>query len=144
MLVLIAAGVIRNYEEEETPNIEKDPVETTGKKPEASSESLETSVKSIKSIKSITSDRIMRITAFCFALLWTAKHDLILVILLALLAYGFILDVFERIQLWKTATSFIHQALPVKEQCEKITNIVVPGFLRQFVYILFTSDRYVS
>ncbi|KAI6176553.1 hypothetical protein M3Y97_00810500 [Aphelenchoides bicaudatus] len=144
LLGLIAAGIIGKFDdptenEEEVPSVEteQNPVEAVS---EASEE--RPLLPEIQNLEQITSNRMVRIAATLFGLSWTVDHDLILVILLVLFLHGFILNVAEKLQLWDAILSLLSNALPAKGQIEKITNVVVPGFLRQFVYILFTSDRY--
>lgn len=45
-------------------------------------------------------------------------------------------------ELWDNVKNFAQNTFSLKEYSSKLTHVVVPGFLRQFFYILFTSDRY--
>lgn len=90
LIGLIASGVIGKFGSDEEPSVdtEVDPGEAINKAEEPASILPEMNLE-----QAITSDRILRITASLFALLWTSKHDLILIILLILFLYGFILNV---------------------------------------------------
>lgn len=90
LLGLIACGVIGKFESEEETSVdtEKDPVETIIKAEEPGPILPEMNLE-----QAITSDRILRITGSLFALLWTSKHDIVLITLLILFMYGFILNV---------------------------------------------------
>jgi hypothetical protein len=151
LLGLIASGIINlnnsNGEDEstevsaESPS-KKDPLRSEKK------QNLE---------QAITSDRILRAIFALFGLVCISKHDTILVILLVFFLIGLALNIGElfilfkyliclfladRIELWEKTSEFVKNTFIVNDNASKLVNIIVPGFLRQFLWIVFNSDRY--
>ncbi|CAD5213405.1 unnamed protein product [Bursaphelenchus okinawaensis] len=91
----------------------------------------------------ISSDTHLRvITALC-GLLFAARHDWVVIVLIVLMVLGMLKNGAER----TGATDSVKQTVMgiygrFKDNINKLVNIVVAGSLRQFVHILFTSDKY--
>ncbi|CAI58660.1 Transmembrane protein 245 [Caenorhabditis elegans] len=127
------------------PNVEK-VLETAKEKLDATEQSLlDNSLLSTSTVdEAITGDWLIRCVFGLCALLWVVRHDGALI----LLAIPFVLAVISRTAEQLGITAAIHNFLDstwqkMSPSVTKIVEITVAGPLRQFVKMLFSSDKYI-
>lgn len=91
----------------------------------------------------LSSDKLLQIIFSLCVLLFATRHDWVIIIVIILFLYAVSLELAARFQLWEKAVEFI-QSTSIRDNVSKFTNVTVPGPLRKFVQILFTSDKIVS
>uniref|UniRef100_A0A915DQ72 Uncharacterized protein n=1 Tax=Ditylenchus dipsaci TaxID=166011 RepID=A0A915DQ72_9BILA len=92
--------------------------------------------------KAISGDGHLRIIGALCLILWTAHHDLCLIFVLIPFLIACFLKIGEQLGVKDSFLHFAHVAWTgVQENVQKLINIVAAGSLRNFVKLLFTSDR---
>ncbi|KAI6200985.1 hypothetical protein M3Y96_00792800 [Aphelenchoides besseyi] len=170
VLTLISLGIIHSSDmpsseeikkneekkEEEAEELEKkEAVETMQKEDtvKANSNRLESTVQELNTDKDVVNTLItsstrsslgnnyIRAMFLLCLLLWTAKHDSVLIVVISLILFAAGLSFIDRLDVpRKLYTTYRESA--TNEYVNRIANVTVPGALRQFFYILFTSDKY--
>ncbi|CAL2037054.1 unnamed protein product [Caenorhabditis brenneri] len=166
VLGLLSAGIIGNHRPKETEeNIEKSDssenlddsssilppnvenlLESAKEKLDATEKSLmESSILSTSTVdEAITGDWLIRCVFGLCALLWVVRHDGALI----LLAIPFVIAVLSRVAEQLGITAAVRNFLDstwqkIAPSVTKIVEITVAGPLRQFVKMLFSSDKYI-
>ncbi|KAI6214673.1 hypothetical protein M3Y94_00296500 [Aphelenchoides besseyi] len=170
VLTLISLGIIHSSDmptseeikkneekkEEEAKELEqKEAIETMQNEDtlKANSNRLESTVEELNADKDVVNSLItsstrsslgnnyIRAMFLLCLLLWTAKHDSVLIVVISLILFAAGLSLIDRLDVpRKLYTTYKESA--TNEYVNRIANVTVPGALRQFFYILFTSDKY--
>lgn len=135
ILALISAGLLGADIEE---NGMKNETETKSEQaiPEARTEArLDTA---------LSSDAHIRIIATLVFILFLSRHDSMLVLVFFPLVFAVVRLLATSLNLKESLQSLFYSGSNnVGTMCNKLVNIVVPGSLRKFIVLLFTSDRMV-
>ncbi|KAI6241744.1 hypothetical protein M3Y99_00337300 [Aphelenchoides fujianensis] len=150
VLALISLGVIRSSSMPPVEEIEKkleDDHPTAEHPVDAAVEALKTDEEAratalaAPATPSTTGDNYVQVMFLICLLLWTAKHDSVLVVIISLVLLAAGLSLVDRLDVWQKLLTTYREST-TRDYVNRISHITIPGPLRQFFKILFTSDKY--
>ncbi|KAI6187717.1 hypothetical protein M3Y98_00274800 [Aphelenchoides besseyi] len=135
---LLLAFITQNWKED-TVKANSNRLESTVQELNTDKDVVNTLITS--STRSSLGNNYIRAMFLLCLLLWTAKHDSVLIVVISLILFAAGLSFIDRLDVpRKLYTTYRESA--TNEYVNRIANVTVPGALRQFFYILFTSDKY--